>query len=110
MPTTAHRARVFALLAHGDQRYGAHPYSYHLDAVADICEPYGESVQCAAYLHDVVEDTGVGLASIREEFGDLVAACVGLLTDAAGGTRAERKVITHKKLAGVGAEHYLALI
>ena len=29
-------ARTFDLEAHGDQKYGSHPYAYHLDAVARI--------------------------------------------------------------------------
>lgn len=29
------KARDFAVQAHADQKYGNHPYSVHLDAVAD---------------------------------------------------------------------------
>jgi hypothetical protein len=51
------RAREFALQAHGNQRYGSHPYSYHLDAVADLLAPFGDEAQIAAYLHDTGEHT-----------------------------------------------------
>jgi (p)ppGpp synthase/HD superfamily hydrolase len=112
-PITQHdvsRARAFALRAHGDQRYGDHPYSYHLDAVAEILEPYGHAAQVVGYLHDVVEDTSVPIEEIRAEFGELVAACVLLVTDLPGENRSERKLATNAKLAQVDGEERLALI
>ncbi len=45
MSPTIARARAFALEAHGEQKYGDHPYAYHLDAVAAIAAPYGEEGQ-----------------------------------------------------------------
>ena len=53
------QARAFALAAHGDQMYGARPYSFHLDAVVRLLSPYGIEAQVIGYLHDVVEDTEV---------------------------------------------------
>lgn len=104
------RARRFALEAHGDQRYGDQPYVVHLDAVADVLEPYGPAAQVVGYLHDVVEDTPVTLDTVRSEFGDLVARCVALVTDVPGGTRADRKRATNAKLAAVQGEERLALV
>jgi hypothetical protein len=37
-----HKARAWALIHHGDQKYGEHPYSVHLDAVANIAKLFGE--------------------------------------------------------------------
>jgi (p)ppGpp synthase/HD superfamily hydrolase len=55
-----------------------------------------ESQIAAAWLHDVVEDTGVTIEVIRAEFGDEIATLVGWLTDVSRpeqGNRAVRKAI-----------------
>lgn len=101
-------AREFALTAHGDQRYGEHPYSYHLDAVAKLLEPFGEVAQTSGYLHDVVEDSDSTDAEIRDVFGAEIADCVALVTDEAGENRRERKAKTNAKLAAT--TNSLALI
>ena len=106
----ASRARAFALEAHGGQRYGDQPYAVHLDAVAGLLVPYGETARAVGYLHDVVEDTGVTLERVRAEFGDLVADCVALVTDQPGAERSERKAKTNAKLAAVEGERRLALV
>lgn len=49
------QARDVAIAAHGDQRYGTHPYVHHLDAVAAILEPFGTAAQIVGYLHDTIE-------------------------------------------------------
>jgi len=103
-------ARKFALKAHGAQMYGSAPYSVHLDAVAEILKPYGEQAVVIGYLHDVVEDTAVSLAEIKLTFGSVVAKCVGYLSDAAGGSRSEKKVAANAKLAAVPAEYSVALL
>lgn len=103
-------AREFALAAHGGQKYGIHPYSVHLDAVAELAVPYGEIAQVVAYLHDVVEDTSVRLHEIEERFGQRVADCVRILTDEPGENRRERKRKTYAKMAAVPAGLELALI
>ncbi len=103
-------ARSFALVAHADQRYGAHPYVVHLDAVAELLLPYGTEAQVIAYLHDVVEDTHVTEHDVRAYFGTRIADCVALLTDAPGETRAERKAATYGRLATVRGDGELALV
>lgn len=103
-------ARSFALAAHGDQMYGRRPYVYHLDAVVRLLLPYGTEAQVIGYLHDVVEDTEVGEDAVRARFGDRVADCVSLLTDAPGSTRAERKAMTYARLALVSGTTELALV
>lgn len=110
MSTTREKARLYAVAAHGDQRYGDRPYSFHLDAVAALAEPYGEEAVVVAYLHDVAEDTDVTLANIEAEFGSRVATCVSLLTDEPGANRKERKARTYAKLAQAKGETELALV
>lgn len=104
------QTRAFAVEAHGSQLYGTLPYVTHLDAVAAIVQPYGETAQVIAYLHDVAEDTAVTVAQIRSTFGDLVADCVSLLTDEPGANRKERKAKTYAKLAQVTGTTSLALV
>ena len=104
------RARASAVAAHGEQRYAGQPYVVHLDAVAALLAPYGATAQTIGYLHDVVEDTPVPLQRIRDEFGEQVAECVGLVTDVPGENRKERKARTNAKLAKVTGDAQLALI
>lgn len=108
-PLVSH-ARSFALKTHGGQRYGAHPYQVHLDAVAQILAPFGVDAQIAGYLHDTLEDTAATQAEITARFGSYMAAVVALLTDEAGANRKERKAKTYAKLAAVGADLQLALL
>ena len=103
-------ARSFALTAHGCQMYGARPYSWHLEAVVGLLSPYGTKAQIIGYLHDVIEDTEVTEAEVRDRFGNLIAECVSLLTDASGATRAERKASTYARLATVNGPAELALV
>jgi guanosine-3',5'-bis(diphosphate) 3'-pyrophosphohydrolase len=105
-----HKARTFAINAHGDQMYGEKPYIYHLDKVATLLFDFGEDAQIIGYLHDVLEDTETDYAEIERNFGSLVADCVSLLTDELGNSRAERKAKTYAKLALVEGLHNLALI
>lgn len=103
-------AREFAVAAHGDQQYGEHPYSAHLDEVAAILAPYGTEAQVAGYLHDTVEDTDATVEQVSERFGTHMGEVVGLLTDEEGANRKERKAKTYAKLAAVAPHLFLALI
>ncbi|MCA9659030.1 MAG: HD domain-containing protein [Myxococcales bacterium] len=94
-------ARSFAIASHGDQRYGAHPYEVHLAAVVAIAEAAGAgdaTIVAVAWLHDVLEDTSVEEAALRERFGDVVAAAVALVTDPEGADRRARKEALHRRL------------
>ena len=102
--------RSFAEWAHGGQRYvlpvkGDHvPFIKHLDMVMDWVAPlYSvtweyELARALVYLHDVVEDTPVTVAFVREHFGDKIADGVDLLTDPPGKTREEQKAKLHARL------------
>lgn len=104
------RAREFATDSHQDQMYGVHPYSYHLDRVAEIAEPYGDIAVVISYLHDVVEDTNISLSAVEKEFGRFISNCVHILTDEDGIDRFERKSKTYAKMAKVTGELELALV
>jgi (p)ppGpp synthase/HD superfamily hydrolase len=93
------KARDFAINAHKGQQYGNHPYVLHLDAVAHLLQPFGETAVVLGYLHDVLEDTPVSLTQVEQEFGPLIANRLTLLTDEQGANRKERKRKTYEKLS-----------
>jgi (p)ppGpp synthase/HD superfamily hydrolase len=108
------RARVFATAAHAAvkqvRKYTFEPYIVHPAEVASIIDALeGATFEmvAAAWLHDVVEDTGVTIEDIRAEFGDEVATLVGWLTDVSrpeDGNRAVRKAIDREHTAAAPAE------
>lgn len=76
-------AAKFALKAHGNQKYGSQPYSYHLDKVYQNAVRYGgsEPAKQAAWLHDTIEDTSVTKADVARAFGGNVAKIVDLVSN-----------------------------
>lgn len=78
-------ALEFARVAHGSQRrkYKDEAYIEHPKRVAALVKtvPHTSEMICAAYLHDVVEDTPVTLKEIESKFGTEVAQLVDELTD-----------------------------
>lgn len=79
------QALEFARKAHGEQRrkYIEELYIEHPKRVAGLVKTVPHSVEmvCAAYLHDVVEDTPVSIQDIQRRFGRKVALLVDELTD-----------------------------
>ncbi len=74
------KARTMALLSHAtlDQKYGRHPYEYHLRAVRRALKRFGfgpdDSILglklgTAGWLHDAIEDTYITLADIYYALG-----------------------------------------
>lgn len=77
------RAYELACSSHeGQSRRSGEPYIVHPVAVAAICADLGldATAVIAALLHDVVEDTEVGLDEIRAGFGEQVAEIVDGVT------------------------------
>ncbi len=77
------RAYALARAAHaGQKRKSGDDYITHPVAVAAILADLGmdASTLAAALLHDVVEDTGVTLEDIHEEFGEEIASLVDGVT------------------------------
>ena len=76
-------AFVFAREAHKDQfRASGEPFILHPLNVAKILAEHHTSADIiiTALLHDVVEDTGVGLEVLKEKFGEDISELVKLLT------------------------------
>lgn len=95
-----------ALMWHHGQvrKYRGEPYIVHLAEVAGLIHQYcgGDEVIAAAWLHDVVEDTSIGVSHIERAFGARVADLVMSVTDVSkpsDGNRAERKRIDREHYA-----------
>jgi (p)ppGpp synthase/HD superfamily hydrolase len=110
--TLEDRARTFATAAHAAvaqlRKYTNEPYIVHPAEVAATVKtvPHTEAMVAAAYLHDVVEDTGVSIELIRAEFGSEVSDLVGWLTDVSRpdhGNRASRKAVDRAHTAAAPA-------
>lgn len=96
------RAKDFATRYHASidhkRKYTDEPYIAHPAAVVELVRsaPHTESMVCAAWLHDTVEDTPCTLDEIERVFGFEVATLVEMLTDVSkpgDGNRAVRKEI-----------------
>ena len=66
----------------GQKRESGDPYISHPASVAEILIEIGMDTDSvvAALLHDVIEDTGIGLSSVEKEFGPTVALLVDGVT------------------------------
>jgi (p)ppGpp synthase/HD superfamily hydrolase len=106
-------AREFALEAHGDQKWGDKPYSYHLDGVVDILSDFvdphlpnmepssraeAQWLKAVGYLHDTIEDTEVTFLDLKREFTTSVALGVFALTNESGENRKEKFAKTYPKI------------
>lgn len=111
------RAAAFCVGAHcavGQKRkytgedYWRHPMEV-LYILQEVVPSATEDMRVAALLHDVVEDTQVTLETVKDLFGETVAAYVEQLTDVSkpeDGNRAARKAIdlAHTALASPEAK------
>jgi GTP diphosphokinase / guanosine-3',5'-bis(diphosphate) 3'-diphosphatase len=105
MERTAFRAMIFAREAHHAQRrkYTNNPYADHLAEVAGIVATVAPPDQVdlmvsVAWLHDCVEDQGVTLDYLHDEFGESVARGVWFMSDTEPGNRAQRKALSRDRL------------
>jgi (p)ppGpp synthase/HD superfamily hydrolase len=81
-------ARELAFCYHADQKYGNSPYSDHLQMVVNLVRIYSsmipkddlEDVICAAYLHDILEDTLCTHDEILRALNPRILLLVKLLT------------------------------
>jgi (p)ppGpp synthase/HD superfamily hydrolase len=105
---------MFATAAHTAcghvRKYTGKPYIVHPAEVVGLivrhAERFNQAMIEAAWLHDVVEDTEVGLGLILDEFGDEVMSLVGWLTDVSTpfmGNRAYRKALDREHIAAAPA-------
>jgi (p)ppGpp synthase/HD superfamily hydrolase len=108
------KAQVYAMAAHAavgqKRKYTNEPYIVHPAEVARIVASVPDSTPdmvAAAWLHDVVEDTGCTFTDIHMAFGIDIATLVGWLTDVSkpeDGNRAVRKAMDRAHTAEAPAE------
>ena len=110
MLTIIEHAANYAKAAHEsiDQRrkFTNSPYIVHPRAVAEIVASVTDDSEmiCAAWLHDVVEDTPRTIEQIADEFGEQIATLVDELTNIATdsqGNRAKRAEINRTHTGGI---------
>lgn len=105
----AYKAMLYAREVHAKQvrKYTGNPYTDHLAEVVGIAMSVGwhhpqvhpDVFMAVAWLHDSVEDQGVGRAELTMRFGADVAAGVLWLSDTETGNRAECKRLSRERLA-----------
>jgi len=108
------KAQVYAMAAHAavgqKRKYTGEPYIVHPAEVAKIVAGVPGATPdmvAAAWLHDVVEDTGCTFTDIHMAFGIDIATLVGWLTDVSkpeDGNRAVRKALDREHTAQAPAE------
>jgi GTP pyrophosphokinase len=89
------RAYRMAEKAHAAQkRASGEPYINHCLAVAHLLSEYSmpADVMAAGLLHDTVEDTGLSIDTIRQDFGESVASLVQGVTKLSQLPRVSRRV------------------
>ena len=103
------RSYELAAAAHADQtrKDNGAPYVTHPVRVAELIRGAGfdEEVQAAALLHDVVEDSDVGVEEIDRRFGPRVAGIVAALTEDESIPGYERRKAEHRdRVEAAGAD------
>jgi (p)ppGpp synthase/HD superfamily hydrolase len=106
-------AKHIAGVMHAKQKYGRHPYTYHLSAVVEVIKRFGYDPEgkgddehialswdliTAAWLHDVIEDTPLSQTEISRRFNTRVAGLVYSVTNPSGGNRAWRASQVYPKI------------
>ena len=112
------RAIVFAVRAHaGSERRGkGFPYIVHpMEAVAIVATMTADQeLLAAAALHDTVEDTGVTVEQLRQEFGSRVADLVAQESDSLTPGLSEAESWKARKQAAIdrlsGASHEAKMV
>ena len=108
------KAQVYAMAAHAavgqKRKYTGEPYIVHPAEVANIVASVPGATPdmvAAAWLHDVIEDTGCTFTDVHMAFGIDIAVMVNWLTDVSrpeDGNRARRKAIDREHTAQAPAE------
>ena len=108
------KAQVYAMAAHAavgqKRKYTGEPYIVHPGEVASIVASVPGSTPdmvAAAWLHDVIEDTGCTFTDVHMAFGIDIATLVGWLTDVSkpeDGPRWYRKKLDREHTAQAPAE------
>ena len=101
------KALEFATKAHNGQfrKDGKTPYIEHPIRIRNnirLHKNFTPELGVAAFLHDVVEDCGVTIEQLKEQFGEKVASLVDWMTNRSKQTglpRTERKKLDHERIS-----------
>lgn len=103
MKAIVQQAQEFAILNHGDQKYGQRPYEYHLQKVVNVLGRFSldhEILVCSAWLHDVIEDTPCSFEEVEAVFGFDVADIVSRVSYVEGTDKQEILKRTYARIRG----------
>lgn len=100
--------KYYASIKHAGQTYSnGLPYTHHLAQVEQVVRRFDLSIPIyevskhkmleAAWLHDVIEDTGTKRKEIAEMFGETVATLVWAVSNEPGENRKIRHALTYPK-------------
>ncbi|WP_422091802.1 HD domain-containing protein [Tenacibaculum ovolyticum] len=99
-------ARNFALEKHKNQKYGIHSYEVHLTNVVNVLLHFGLSLDediilMSAWLHDVIEDSGIEKYLLSTYFGEEVTEIVELVSNQKDNnkTKEDNKKVTFERIA-----------
>lgn len=95
------KTRAFAISAHGDQKYGDKPYSYHISRVENTLVRFGFTslvFRKGGLCHDVLEDTNVTRAELEAVIGKEASDLSFAVTNEPGKNRKERNLLTYPKI------------
>lgn len=97
-----HETRRWCIKAHGTQKYGPFPYSYHLRAAENVALRFGfrsHLIRKAIWLHDVIEDCKLSVSHLVLAGHDPRAVKMAwAVSDGEGTTRKQRKSSTYEKI------------
>jgi len=94
--------KEYAILKHGEQRYGDEPYVYHLLKVVSLVQTTPSCTMdllAAAWLHDALEDTDATEEEILALTNPRVLEIVKTVTDKPGKNRRARHEATYPGIA-----------
>lgn len=98
--TLLEHTKAYAIAKHKEvnQKYDAHPYSYHLNMVYQAALQFiegipaedRETVLAACWVHDIIEDARETYNDVKAQTNTTIADLAYALTNEKGRTRAER--------------------
>lgn len=95
-------AKFYASIKHANQVYSLGlPYTHHLEKVEEVLIRFGitdDALLDAAWLHDIIEDTGTKPKEITELFGKRVCELVFAVTNEKADNRKLRAALTYPKI------------
>lgn len=89
------------------RKYTNQPYIVHPIAVAQLVKTakhYDDNMLCAAYLHDVIEDTSIGVTTLGNYFSRPIVRLVQELTNCvpkSAGNRRQRFALELKRISQI---------